>query len=73
MERWLFGLDAWVVQDGNYGDFSRGQVVDFAVELVPEGDGLSRTRGKPSASLRPVRWSEATAPTAARAAVKRKR
>jgi hypothetical protein len=56
MEHWLFGLDAWVVQDGNYGDFERGQVADFAVELTPHEDRLTLVAGEPSASLRPVCW-----------------
>lgn len=62
MERWLFGLDAWVVQDGNYGDFVRGQVIDFAVELTPHGDRLTPAEGEPSASVRPVRWRDERPP-----------
>ena len=29
------GLDAWIIQDGNYGDFSVGQETDFALEFYP--------------------------------------
>jgi hypothetical protein len=28
-------LDSWIVQDGNYGDFSQGQDAAFAVEFYP--------------------------------------
>jgi hypothetical protein len=62
VDRWLFGLDAWVVQDGNYGDFERGQVVDFAVELTPLGDHLSPASDELSASLRPVAWRDESPP-----------
>ena len=30
---WEIGLDAWVIQDGNYPDFTVGQVAEFALEL----------------------------------------
>jgi len=33
VERWSISLDAWIVQDGNYPDFERGQQVEFAVEF----------------------------------------
>jgi hypothetical protein len=33
MSAWVFGLSAWIVQDGNYADFARGQVAEFAVEF----------------------------------------
>lgn len=33
-ETWCIGLDAWMIQDGNYGDFSVGQTVAFAVEFT---------------------------------------
>jgi hypothetical protein len=29
------GLSAWIVQDGNYGDFSTGQTYSFALEFYP--------------------------------------
>jgi hypothetical protein len=33
MSAWVFGLSAWIVQDGNYGEFGRGEVAEFAVEF----------------------------------------
>ncbi len=33
MAQWSISLDAWIVQDGNYPDFERGQQADFAVEF----------------------------------------
>jgi hypothetical protein len=29
-------LESWIVQDGNYDDFSRGQDAAFAVEFYPD-------------------------------------
>jgi len=29
---WTLSLDAWIVQDGNYGDFARGRQIEVAVE-----------------------------------------
>jgi hypothetical protein len=34
--RWSLGLSAWVIQDGNYGDFERGQRAELAVEFYFE-------------------------------------
>ncbi len=34
--QWSIGRDAWIIQDGNYADFERGQVVELAVEVVFE-------------------------------------
>jgi hypothetical protein len=33
MSAWVFDLAAWIIQDGNYADFQRGQVAEFAVEF----------------------------------------
>jgi hypothetical protein len=30
---WNIGLDAWIIQDGNYPDFATGEIVEFAVEF----------------------------------------
>lgn len=30
---WNVGLDAWIIQDGNYPDFAVGEIVEFAVEF----------------------------------------
>jgi len=34
-DRLVIGLSAWIVQDGNYGDFSRGDRAAFALEFCP--------------------------------------
>lgn len=35
MRHWNIGLNSWIVQDGNYPDFYRGQIAEFAVEFFP--------------------------------------
>ena len=35
---WFVGLDSWIIQDGNYRDFSVGQQREFAVEFSLLGD-----------------------------------
>jgi len=35
MDRWLLGLDAWVIQDGNYADLEVGDELEFAVDFYP--------------------------------------
>src|SRR5215469_1147777 len=30
---WTVGLDAWIIQDGNYGDFAVGDHAEFALEF----------------------------------------
>lgn len=47
MSTFFIGLDSWIIQDGNYGDFHRGQEATFAVEFHPERVALSRVH-KPS-------------------------
>lgn len=32
-DQWIIGLSAWIIQDGNYGDFSVGQRAEFALEF----------------------------------------
>jgi hypothetical protein len=36
------GLSAWIIQDGNYGDFSVGQRARFALEFHPHA--MERTQ-----------------------------
>lgn len=31
----VVGLDNWIIQDGNYGDFAQGTSVSFALEFCP--------------------------------------
>jgi hypothetical protein len=56
MERWLFGLDSWIIQDGNYADFRVGQTAQFALEFGTKGSMVA-SQAKPRAELRPVRWA----------------
>jgi hypothetical protein len=44
MANWSLSIAAWVIQDGNYPDFTKGQRAEFAVEFyAPEA--LTRTDG----------------------------
>jgi len=53
MSRYYIGLDSWIIQDGNYGDFVVGEEYRFAVEFTPSRlasaspgvRSLSRVRG----------------------------
>lgn len=36
--RWSISLAAWIIQDGNYGDFSVGDRAEFALEFFSAGD-----------------------------------
>jgi hypothetical protein len=44
MSTFFIGLDSWIIQDGNYADFHRGNVATFAVEFYPERAAISRVR-----------------------------
>ena len=35
MAEWHIGLGPWIIQDGNYGDFRLGRVVEFALKYNP--------------------------------------
>lgn len=35
MDSLNIGLSSWIIQDGNYGDFSVGQKTEFALEFYP--------------------------------------
>jgi hypothetical protein len=35
-QTWHVGLDTWIIQDGNYGDFCVGQIAEFALEYYAE-------------------------------------
>lgn len=55
-DSWLLGIDAWVIQDGNYPDFVIGQQADFAVEFA-DRRGLTVVD---DASGPRVKWVEAS-------------
>jgi hypothetical protein len=49
MSVWTLGIDAWVIQDGNYKDFVLGQRCNFAVEAYPHAVERRGSAGKPQA------------------------
>jgi hypothetical protein len=54
----VVGLSAWIIQDGNYGDFARGDTVAFAVEFyAPEKLAVSQPGDVATPSLRAVEAS----------------
>lgn len=48
-DTWEIGLSAWIIQDGNYGEFARGQEAAFAVEFRPH-DFSSSESAQPAAN-----------------------
>lgn len=52
MELLNVGVDAWIIQDGNYGDFSVGQKVKFALEFYPHSLSRSQRKSKAATHLR---------------------
>ncbi len=46
MTKWDIGLSAWIIQDGNYPDFERGQAAEFAVEFHSDNLAYTRSTGK---------------------------
>lgn len=63
MDHWTVGLSAWIIQDGNYPDFFRGQRAEFAVEFYfPDPPKKVRMPGQ----IRAVSSSEDTYDTLAR-------
>jgi hypothetical protein len=54
MSTWTLGLNSWIIQDGNYDDFSTGQEVELAVEYWSE-DGLRLSDGPTGRSCRPLK------------------
>lgn len=53
MESWWVGLDAWVLEDGNYPDFVTGERRQFALELgYDRSDRLVPLAGAPARTCR---------------------
>jgi len=48
---WEIGLSSWIIQDGNYPDFTVGQQAEFALELCPQSVCLSDPKVKYAKSL----------------------
>jgi len=44
MTSWHVGLSSWIIQDGNYGDFRRGQQASFALEFYPHDCRVSAAK-----------------------------
>lgn len=45
----IVGLESWIIQDGNYEDFSRGDRTEFALEFyAPQGFDVAASAGKTS-------------------------
>src|SRR5687767_2289135 len=44
MTPWHVGLSSWIIQDGNYGDFQRGQQASFALEFYPHDCRISAAK-----------------------------
>jgi hypothetical protein len=49
MSEWVVGLSSWVIEDGNYADFHRGQIAEFALEFHPAGALVAGLPAPPSA------------------------
>ena len=52
MEPLDIGVAAWIIQDGNYADFTVGQVVQFALEFYPHSLTASRETSKSATHLK---------------------
>ena len=50
------GLDSWIIQDGNYPDFSVGQKAQFALEFYPHSLKLSESRSPLATHLKASRY-----------------
>lgn len=46
---YTIGLSSWIIQDGNYGEFARGDVTAFAVEFW-SSNGLSAAKSGSTAA-----------------------
>jgi hypothetical protein len=49
--KWEIGLSSWIIQDGNYPDFTTGQHAEFALEFYSQTYQKSDVRSKSSKSL----------------------
>lgn len=56
MESLNVDVDAWIIQDGNYGDFSVGQEAQFALEFYPHALTASRRTSKSATHLKGSRY-----------------
>ena len=57
---WRLGLSSWLIEDGNYHDFTRGQKAELAIECsavapfvaVPAADASAAYLGEGGPSMR---------------------
>jgi hypothetical protein len=52
MESLKIGVSAWIIQDGNYDDFSVGQESEFALEFYPHSLTYSHNTSKSATHLK---------------------
>jgi hypothetical protein len=50
------GVEAWIIQDGNYGDFTVGQTTEFALEFFPHSMKPSDSTSAAAIDLKPSRY-----------------
>ena len=64
VQTWPLSVAAWVIQDGNYPDFRKGQRAEFAVEFYAPEE-LVRTRGDARTAKHEGGWYSVDATVAA--------
>lgn len=56
MESLNVGVDAWIIQDGNYSNFTVGQRTQFALEFYPHSLKLAKHRSLSASHLKTSRY-----------------
>jgi hypothetical protein len=56
MSHWTLGLSSWIIQDGNYGDFEKGQHTRFAVEFYLPEFSLSSVATRSVSAIEAARY-----------------
>jgi hypothetical protein len=54
---WEIGVAAWIIQDGNYGDFATGQLAEFALEFCSQNYRQTEFRTKSCTRLGAAKYS----------------
>jgi hypothetical protein len=57
MGDWKIGLSAWIIQDGNYGDFRCHEQAEFALEFFSENYRPSSSSEKQARWIRASRYA----------------
>lgn len=55
-QEWEIGLSSWIIQDGNYPDFTVGQHAEFALEFYPTNVRLSESIAKSAKRLAAAKY-----------------